>query len=132
MTETFSVSITTKTDLRKSIASRSVFKKIKEIILGKKYELSLVFIDSKEAKRLNKQYRNKTYTPNVLSFPLTKNSGEIFIDPITAKKEALKFGRNEKNHVTALFIHALLHLKGYRHGSRMEKAEQKVRTNFNI
>ena len=33
----------------------------------------------KLAQKLNKTYRKKTYTPNVLSFPLSKNEGEIFI-----------------------------------------------------
>ncbi len=108
------------------------FAVIKDAILGKKYELSLVFCGNKKSKELNKIYRNKDYTPNVLSFPLDKNSGEIFINPHVAKKEAVKFDKNYKDFVGFLFIHGCLHLKGMEHGSRMEKAEEKFQKKFGI
>ncbi len=108
------------------------FEKIKEAILGKKYSLSLVFCGNRKSKELNKIYRDKDYNPNVLSFPLDKNSGEIFINPHVAKKEALKFDKSYKNFVGFLFIHGCLHLKGMEHGSRMEKAELKFCKEFGI
>ena len=63
---------------------------IKENILGKKYTLSLVFIGDKLSKTLNQDYRQKDYGANILSFPLDKNSGEIFINIPNSQKECKK------------------------------------------
>ncbi len=119
-------------NMTKSTLPRVPFDKIKEEILGEKYELSMVFCGNRKSKELNKIYRNKDYTPNVLSFPLDKNSGEIFINPHVAKKEAPKFDKNYKDFVAYLFIHACLHLKGMEHGSTMDKAEKKFSNKFGI
>jgi len=72
------------------IPSKKQLETIKESILGKKYELSLVFIGDKLSKKLNKNYRQKDYGANILSFPLDKNSGEIFINIPNSKKECKK------------------------------------------
>ncbi len=108
------------------------FTRLKNIVLGRKYELSLVFTDNIHSRRLNTIYRRKNKPANVLSFPLSKKSpdcagsGEIFIDLITAKKEAPKFEMSFKRFVTYLFIHGLLHLKGMRHGATMEEVEKEL------
>jgi len=94
-------------------------------ILGKKYSLSLVFVSEKKSKELNFKYRQKNKAANVLSFPLSDESGEIFICIATAKKQADDFERNWKNFVGFLFIHGCLHLKGYDHSSIMERLEKK-------
>lgn len=101
------------------------YQKIKEDILGKNYELSLMFVGGIKAQQLNKAYRKKTYVPNVLSFPLAKDAGEIFITPEVAKKEAHKFSMTVTGYIGFLFIHGCLHLKGHLHGDTMDKAEQK-------
>ncbi|MEX2013903.1 MAG: rRNA maturation RNase YbeY [Parcubacteria group bacterium] len=102
------------------------FKRLKNTVLGKKFELSIVFADPKLSRRLNRTYRNKNKPANILSFPLSKTSGEIFIDLVTAKKEMGKFDMPFEKFVKFLFIHALLHLKGMRHGDTMEQAEKKL------
>jgi probable rRNA maturation factor len=101
------------------------YEKIKDDILGKKYSLSLTFIGGTRAQSLNKEHRGKDYTPNVLSFPLDKGVGEIFITPTIAKKEAHKFDMTHRGYVGFLFIHGCLHLKGLDHGDAMDKAEKK-------
>ncbi len=101
------------------------YEKIKRDILGKKYTLSLAFIGTKRAQTFNKSYRQKGYTPNVLSFPLTENMGEVFITPVIARKEAPKFNMTPAGYIGFLFIHACLHLKGLDHGEYMEKEEKK-------
>ena len=102
------------------------FSRLKNIVLGKHYELSLVFIDAAHSRKLNRVYRNKNKSTNVLSFPISKKSGEIFIDLDTAKSEAPKFGMTFQKFVTYLFIHGILHLKGMEHGGKMEKRELKL------
>ncbi|PIQ66244.1 MAG: rRNA maturation RNase YbeY [Candidatus Zambryskibacteria bacterium CG11_big_fil_rev_8_21_14_0_20_42_18] len=102
------------------------FTNLKNSVLGLDFELSLVFVDNIFSKRLNRTYRGKNKSADVLSFPLSKKSGEIFIDLITAKKEMGKFQMPYRKFVTFLFIHGLLHLKGMKHGTTMERREKKL------
>ncbi|MFH0804327.1 MAG: rRNA maturation RNase YbeY [Candidatus Zambryskibacteria bacterium] len=97
--------------------------KIKEDILGKRYELSFAFIDKKEIKSLNKKYRKKNEATDILSFPLDKNNGEILICKEVAKTKAKNFGKNFKEYLLFLVIHGMLHLKGMEHSSKMDKYE---------
>lgn len=108
------------------------YQELQKEILGKSYELSLVFVGATRAKQLNEQYRKKTYVPNVLSFPLTKNAGEIYITPAVVQKEAKKWGLTPRGYVGFLFIHGLLHLKGLDHGDTMEKAEKKYMHKYKL
>jgi len=108
------------------------FLKIKEAVLGKKYNLELIFIGNTLSKTLNKKYRGKNKPANILSFPISENDGEIFIDLKEIKKKAELFGENYKTFTGLLFIHGMLHLKGFEHGSRMESEEIKIRKKFNI
>jgi len=101
------------------------YEKIKNDILGKKYRLSVAFVGGTRAQALNQTYRNKSYTPNVLSFPLEVDSGEIFITPTIARKEAKKFDMTPHGYIGFLFVHGCLHLKGHDHGDHMDKLEQK-------
>jgi len=101
------------------------YQQIKDDILGKKYAVSLAFIGTERAKSFNVTYRKKGYIPNVLSFPLTEDVGEIFITPIIARKEAHKFNMTPEGYIGFLFVHACLHLQGLDHGKIMEKAEKK-------
>lgn len=102
------------------------FTRLKNLVLGKNFNLSLVFTYPDHSRELNKKYRKKNKPANILSFPLSKKSGEIFIDLITTKKDAKKFQMSFKDFVTLLFIHGLLHLKGMRHGDTMERREKKL------
>jgi probable rRNA maturation factor len=69
---------------------------------------------------------------NVLSFPLTKNSGEIVLNIAKIKREASKFGFSPQGHAKYLLIHGCLHLKGYTHGSTMEQAEERLVKKFSL
>ena len=92
---------------------RKKWEKIKNQVLGKKFDLSVVVADSRMMKKLNENYRRKKCPANVLSFSLSKNMGEIFINKKADRKDFL-------------FIHSLLHLKGLKHGKIMEREEQKI------
>ncbi len=100
----------------------------KAVIPG--WEVSLVFIGPKKAQELNVQLRGKTYTPNVLSYALGEKSGEIFICPNEAARQAPLHGLSEHDFVLYLFIHGLLHLKGLPHGATMEECERKLLARF--
>ncbi len=106
------------------------YQKIADLVLLKDYELSLVFVSKKFIKEINNKYRQKNYPTNILSFPFSKKEGEIFICPIIAKEEAKKNKEKLKDYLTFLFIHGITHLKGFEHGSRMEREEEKIRKIF--
>lgn len=105
---------------------RAPFSLVVDKVLGTKYDLSLVFASPELARRLNWQYRKRRYVPNVLSFPLEKTAGEIFINLEKANKEKTVFGEDYATHVLHLFIHGLLHLKGLTHSSKMEGKEKQL------
>ena len=99
------------------------FVKIKEAILGKRYDLSLALIAPAAMRRAMKyKKRASKKTSNVLSFPLSKTSGEILICKQAAKPFTVPF----------LFIHACLHLKGLKHGCIMEREESRFLKKFGL
>jgi len=101
------------------------FLRVKEDILGKQYDLSVAIVGEQRARSINQATRSKDYVPNVLSFPLDKTNGEIYLTPAVMKREAKKFNHSERVHFIFLYIHGLLHLKGYDHGHHMDSLEAK-------
>jgi probable rRNA maturation factor len=108
------------------------YEMMKNTVLGKKYMLSLAFVTPKKAQELNVTYRKKKYIPNVLAFPLSEDTGEIYIALSVAQKEAKKFSMTYEGYVGYLFVHALLHLKGLDHGEPMEKEEVRLKKRFQL
>jgi probable rRNA maturation factor len=100
------------------------FLALKEKILGKKYELSIRFVAPGEAQALNIAHRNKDYIPNTLSFPLSETSGEIILCRSAIRKQYKDFDMTYDQYMTFIVIHSMLHLKGYEHGSTMERKER--------
>jgi len=111
---------------------RHPYEAMTNTILGRSYDVTLVFVGRTRARALNTTYRKKTYIPNVLSFPLDAKTGEIYICLHIAKQEAPKFDMTYTQYVAYLLIHGALHLKGYGHGATMDKLERKHLTAFGI
>jgi probable rRNA maturation factor len=105
---------------------------MKRAVLGYNYNLSLVFVANTFSRRLNRSFRNKDKPANILSFPLSKEMGEIFIDLQESKLQARRQDQSLENFVSKLFLHGLLHLKGMQHGYTMEKAEMKFFKKFHL
>ena len=127
MSDSFSIVNTTKNTL-----PHVPFLKIKNAVLGKNYSLSTVFIGETKSKKLNFSYRGINKPTNVLSFPIEKKVGEIFITPKVVRQQTKEFGKKFPNLVAFFFIHGLLHLKGMGHGSTMERAETKLSKQFRV
>lgn len=108
---------------RAPVCPREGFRTLVERMLGKQASISLVFASRARMRLLNRRYARKSYTPNVLAFRLDEGEGEIFICPEVAAREACREGISLARRVAYLFIHGLLHLKGYRHGRTMERQE---------
>lgn len=99
------------------------FLELKNEILGKKYSLSIAYVSPAKMKKMNAQTRGKDYATDILSFELSKTSGEIIICPKAIEKKAPDFDMTIKKYNLFIVIHGMLHLKGYAHSSRMERAE---------
>jgi probable rRNA maturation factor len=117
------------TKLTKGTLPRVPFAVLKEKILGKTYELSLVIADIKHMKKMSTEHKGDDTHTNVLSFPLSKTSGELFICPQAIKKEAPDFGHSYEKHLKYIVIHGMLHLAGMTHGSKMEGEEKRLMSN---
>ena len=109
------------------------------------YFLNLIFLDDKKIKTINKLYRNKKKTTDVLTFvklikaPNAKNEVycDIFFSAETIKKDAKKNLINFYDHITHLIIHCILHVNGYDHKKKidflkMKELEEKILVKFNI
>lgn len=131
-----SLAVDIKTTIRPGRSGGSVprlpFERIARDVLGSSYELSLVLCGDRRAKRLNEQYRGKSYYPNVLSFEIEKGEGEIFLNVRCAEREAKKYDTSLAKRIGLLFVHGLFHLKGFDHGKRMEREEQRVLRKFGL
>ena len=91
-------------------------KKIKDLVLGKNYDLSVAFLSPQKMRAVTLRTKKKNKVSNVLAFPLSKTSGEILLCRAAAKPYTIPY----------LFIHGLLHLKGLRHSATMERKEQEL------
>ena len=94
------------------------------------WDVSLAFVGTGRAQQMNKALRNKDYVPNVLSYESGKNSGEVVICLLEARKQAPEYDMTYTQFVGFLFIHGLLHLKGQQHGATMDKQERLLLKRF--
>tara|TARA_B100000745_G_scaffold20507_1_gene14129 strand:- start:7681 stop:8049 length:369 start_codon:yes stop_codon:yes gene_type:complete len=115
---------------RTTLKTRIPFERIKDAILGKKYDLSLVLMGDTLATGLNKTHKGRKGPTDVLSFPLDRHEGEIFINVRRAERDAKSFGHTPRQHIAFLYIHSCLHLAGFEHGEDMEKREDALLQKF--
>lgn len=89
-------------------------------------EVSCVIVDDEYIHQINKDYRHKDASTDVISFALEdsqefeiegmpRNLGDIFISVDHAKKQAEEYGHSIDREMSFLFTHGLLHLLGYDH-----------------
>ena len=90
-------------------------------------ELSVRIVDADEGRALNRDYRDKDYATNVLSFPAELPPGVplpilgdlVLCAPVIAR-EAEEQGKPLKHHYAHMLVHGVLHLLGHDH---MDEAE---------
>ena len=109
--------------------SENFFKKIcnafpkKYKFSNKKVSLSLLLSNNKNIKRLNKNFRNKNKSTDILSFPfnkkikISKNTylGDIIISYNYLDKPKSQDLESFKQKTIKVFIHGFLHLLGFNH-----------------
>ena len=91
--------------------------------IKKKVSLTILLSNNKNIKKLNKQFRNKNKSTDVLSFPSEKKInikkspyiGDIIVSYEFMNKPKTLSSLEFKSKVTKIFIHGFLHLLGYDH-----------------
>lgn len=95
-------------------------------------------VDEQEIRDLNKHFRNKDASTNILSFPTEPHEfldydclGDLVICPTVVEREAKEQSKPLDNHWAHLIIHGMLHLQGYDHvveadAEEMEALEIKI------
>lgn len=106
--------------------------KFKNTVLGQRFELSVVTIPPAKMKALSKTYRNINKATDILSFPLSKMSGEIFLCMSEVKTHAKMFGMTPEKYLPYLVIHGMVHLKGHEHGRIMDMLEVRYCKALNV
>jgi probable rRNA maturation factor len=129
--------------------------KILSLLEQSSTELSILFVDKREMRRLNTVFRGANKTTDVLSFPQLSATagqfgsaeetsgfptfgtsemilGDIVISTEKAASQARLTGQDFYDEVYRLLIHGTLHLLGYNHensssaAKRMRKKEQEI------
>ena len=91
--------------------------------LNKKISLTKILYNNKNIKKLNKKFRNKNKSTDILSFPLNKKIkilkqtyiGDIIISYNFMEKPKTQQLQVFKDRVIKTFIHGFLHLLGFNH-----------------
>ena len=91
--------------------------------LNKKVSLTLLLSNNRGIKKLNKNFRNKNKSTDILSFPFSKNIklkketylGDIIISYNFIDKPKSQKLKNFKDKVIKTFIHGFLHLLSFDH-----------------
>jgi len=105
--------------------------------------LTIAFVSDKKMRLLNKTFRGKDTTTDVLSFPFEaeefeagdNNLGDIFISLEQAKRQAEENNLTFEREIRQLILHGILHLCGFDHetdAGEMNRLELKLREELGI
>jgi probable rRNA maturation factor len=98
-------------------------------------EVTVRFVGTEEACRLNHDYRGKDYATNVLSFAYETGErihGDLVLCLPVVADEATQQEKSLEAHFAHMVVHGMLHLQGYDHetgradAQRMEAIEREI------
>ncbi len=120
-------------------ALRRLAERVLVAVGEKQSELSIDLVADGRMRRLNRQYRKKDRTTDVLAFAMRESAspvsallGDVVISVPTAQRQAKEGGRALSEELAWLLVHGVLHLCGYDHersdaeARRMKRREQAV------
>ena len=89
-------------------------------------EITVRIVGSEEGQALNRDYRQKDYATNVLTFDYTRapvvTADLVLCAPVVAK-EAKENKKTLRDHYAHLLVHGTLHAQGYDHETGQKDAE---------
>lgn len=103
-------------------------------------DVTVRFVDTREGRALNRDFRGKDYATNVLTFVYEHHpvSGDLVICLPVVKREAKAQKKPLRAHLAHMIVHGMLHLQGYDHetgpadAARMEQRERDILARFRI
>jgi probable rRNA maturation factor len=116
----------------KRLASLAL-KTVKSPSFEKHSELSVLLTNDAEVRQLNRLYRKKDKTTDVLSFSLLEGKklknlskgsiplGDVVISIPQTRRQAVQLGRGFKRELALLLTHGILHLLGYDHVTQSQE-----------
>jgi probable rRNA maturation factor len=90
-------------------------------------EITIRVVGAAEGRRLNRDYRQRDYATNVLSFTYDQTHGDIVLCAPIVKTEARAAGKTTQAHYAHLVIHGVLHLQGYDHEHEVDARKMEAR-----
>ena len=117
--------------LQESLTRPKVRKWVKAALLGPA-ELTVRFVDAAEGQVLNRDYREKDYATNVLTFAYNEGDELAADEPVRAdiilctdvlEREAGEQNKTVEEHAAHLIVHGVLHAQGYDHMDDEEATE---------
>jgi probable rRNA maturation factor len=107
-------------------------------------EVGVLLTTDRGIRRLNRQYRGKDKSTDVLSFPAlelvqsqkeSQEKGDLAISVDTARRQSDACGHSLAVEIKVLMLHGLLHLAGYDHekdNGRMARREARLRAELGL
>lgn len=107
-----------KVDIKNAKIAREIVKKTPKLDNKK---VNIIFVSNKEMRDLNRQFRGKDSSTDVLSFNLDEPEilGEVYICLAYMRKQ----GRADVQEIERMIVHGLLHLAGFDHGDTYDEGE---------
>ncbi|MDQ6788742.1 MAG: rRNA maturation RNase YbeY [Acidobacteriota bacterium] len=116
---------------------------IENIPEAKEKSATIAFVSDRKMRELNKNFRGKNSTTDVLSFPFEADEfetdedilGDIIISVEQAEKQARENDLDIDTEIKQLILHGVLHLCGYDHeidNGEMNELELKLRDKLQI
>lgn len=96
-------------------------------------ELSLLLVDDKQIRELNRRFLGRDKPTNVLAFSMREGEysslhpyllGDLVISVETSRRQSKQSSLSEMEMLTLLLIHGILHLLGYEHEGTKKGARE--------
>lgn len=104
-------------------------------------EVSITMVNNERIQEINREYRNKDYATDVISFALEDEHedewfidldedmdlprvlGDLFVSIEKVKEQAEEYGHSFERELGFLVVHGFLHLNGYDHMNETDEKE---------
>ena len=90
-------------------------------------EITVRIVDEDEGRQLNRDYRQKDYATNVLTFDYTQEplvTADLVLCAPVVEREAREQNKSLEEHYAHLLVHGTLHAQGWDHETSAEDADE--------
>lgn len=115
---------------RKGLPSATRFREWAKVALVRRATVTLRIVDEDEGRALHRNYRDRDYATNVLTFVYSKReplAGDIALCAPVIAREARAQEIALDAHYAHLVVHGLLHLQGFDHTDDRGAADMEAR-----